>query len=271
MAAGSTLHRIEPGAKVHLGKLPTDDASAAPGDKATTTAALDGLRTRLADLQEVLWAERRQRLLVVLQGLDTSGKGGIVSHVFRGVNPAGLRVTSFKAPTEDEQARDYLWRIHAHVPAAGELGIFDRSHYEDVLIARAEDLVPPATWKRRYAHINAFEELLVDEGTTIVKFLLHLSKDEQRRRLQARLDTPEKRWKFRQDDLRTRARWDDYEEAFEEALERTSTAHAPWHVVPADRKWYARWAVATVVVATLEGMGLRWPEPEDLSDVVIPD
>jgi PPK2 family polyphosphate:nucleotide phosphotransferase len=271
MADGLELHRIEPGRGIDLSKLPTLDTSAAPGDKAVTVAALEGLAQRLAELQEVLYAERRRRVLVVLQGLDTAGKGGIIEHVIGAVNPVGLRVTSFKAPTEEERARDYLWRVHAHVPASGELGVFDRSHYEDVLAVRVEGLVPKAQWKRRYAHIRAFERLLADEGTTIVKVLLHLSRGEQKRRLEARLSEPHKRWKLNPEDLRTRERWDDHQAAFEDAIVRTATPHAPWHVVPADSKWYARWAVATILVARLEALDLRWPEPPDLSGFVVPD
>jgi PPK2 family polyphosphate:nucleotide phosphotransferase len=271
MTGGVELHRIEPGSHVELSKLPTLDTSAAPGDKATTRAALDELTTRLAELQDVLYAESERKLLLVIQGLDTSGKGGIIEHVIGAVNPIGLRITSFKAPTEEELARDYLWRVHANVPAKGEIGVFDRSHYEDVLAARVEGIVPKARWKRRYDHIVGFERLLADEGTTIVKVLLHLSRAEQKRRLEARLAEPHKRWKFNPDDLTTRAKWDDYQAAFEDALERTAQPHAPWHVIPADRKWYARWAVATILVARLEAMDLRWPEPPDLTDVVIPD
>jgi PPK2 family polyphosphate:nucleotide phosphotransferase len=269
MADGRDLHRVEPGNRVDLSELPTLDTSAAPGDKAVTRAALGDLKDRLADLQDVLYAERERKVLLVVQGLDTAGKGGILEHVIGAVNPIGVRITSFKAPTEEELARDYLWRVHAQVPARGELGVFDRSHYEDVLAARVEGLVPKARWERRYDHIRAFEQLLADEGTTIVKVLLHLSKAEQKRRLEARLARPHKRWKFNPEDLRTRARWDDYQAAFEDAVERTGTPWAPWYVVPADKKWYARWAVASILVATLEAMDLRWPEPGDLADVVI--
>ena len=260
---------MKPGTKVDLASIDPGDTSAGPEDKDAGRAALVPLTERLADLQEQLYAGAEHRLLVVLQGLDTSGKGGTVDHVLGAAHPVGLRVVSFKAPTRDELARDYLWRIHANVPKAGEIGVFDRSHYEDVLVARVEGLVPEARWKRRYDHINAFEQLLVDEGTTIVKVLLHISKDEQRERLQARLEDPAKRWKFRPDDLATRARWDDYQAAFAEAVSRTSTDHAPWHVVPADRKWYRDWAVATILVAVLEGLDLTWPQPEGLDGIVV--
>jgi PPK2 family polyphosphate:nucleotide phosphotransferase len=270
MADGKRLHRIDPGWKVDLAAIDPADTSAAPGDKDATKDATEPLVSRLAELQEILWARRRETVLVVLQGIDTSGKGGTVEHVFGAVNPAGLQVTSFKAPSENELARDYLWRVHANVPADGEIGVFDRSHYESVLAERVLELVPEERWRRRYDHINAFEQLLVDEGTTIVKLLLHISKDEQKRRLEARLTTPEKQWKFQIGDLDARAQWDDYQAAFAEAVERTSTEPAPWHVIPGDKKWYRNWAVATILVATLEAMDLTWPEPEaDLSGVVI--
>ena len=270
MADRARLHRIEPGTPVDLADIGTADTSAAPGDKTTTKAATVPLVDRLAELQEVLWARRQERVLVVLQGIDTSGKGGTVSHVFDGVNPAGLKVTSFKAPSESELERDYLWRVHANVPAAGEIGVFDRSHYEDVLAVRVLGLVPEARWRRRFDHINAFEQMLADEGTTVVKLLLHISKDEQKARLEARLAEPQKHWKFQVGDLDARARWDDYQAAFADTVERTATDLAPWHVIPADKKWYRNWAVASILVETLEGMHLTWPVPEaDLSSVTI--
>ena len=210
----------------------------------------------------MLWARQQERVLVVLQGIDTSGKGGTVQKVFgAGEARPACRVTSFNAPTEDELARDYLWRVHANVPAKGEIGVFDRSHYEDVLAVRVLELVPEEQWRRRYDHINDFERLLTDEGTTIVKVFLHISKDEQKARLQARLDEPTKRWKFKTSDLEARARWDDWETAFEEAIEQTSTEHAPWYVVPADKKWYRDWAVASIMVAVLERHGPRLARP----------
>ncbi len=270
MADAIRLHRIKPGARVDLSKIDPGDASAAPGDKQTTLLTGFPLAERLAALQDVLWAGGRERVLVVLQGMDTSGKGGTVKRVFGAVNPAGLRVTSFKAPTSTELARDYLWRVHTEVPAKGEIGVFDRSHYEDVLAVRVHELAPKARWSKRYDHINAFEQLLVDEGTTVVKILLHISKDEQRKRLQSRLDDPRKHWKFRLSDLDARAEWTAYQAAFEDMLERTSTEHAPWYVVPADKKWYRDWAVATIMVATLEAMELTWPDsPDDIAGVVI--
>lgn len=270
MADARRLHRIDHGAPVDLKSIDPADTSAAPGDKRATRAATEPLTERLAELQDVLWARRHEKVLVVLQGIDTSGKGGTVKHVLGAVNPAGLQVTSFKAPSESELARDYLWRVHANVPAGGEIGVFDRSHYEDVLAVRVLGLVPEERWRRRYDHIRCFERILADEGTTIVKLLLHISKAEQRSRLEARLDKPHKNWKFEFGDLDARAQWDDYQAAFAEAVERTTAPHAPWHVIPADKKWYRNWAVASILVATLEGMDLSWPEPDDdLSEVVI--
>ena len=267
--ADAKLHRIDPGAAPQLADRDTADTSAAPGGKAETREATEPLVARLAELQDVLWARQDERVLVVLQGIDTSGKGGTVKKVLGAINPVGLRVKSFNVPTEDELAHDYLWRVHANVPAIGEIGVFDRSHYEDVLAVRVLELVPEARWRRRYDHINDFERLLTDEGTTIVKVFLHISKDEQKERLEARLAEPTKRWKFKRSDLDARAAWDEWEAAFEEAIEKTGTKHAPWHVIPADKKWYRDWAVATILVSVLEGMDLKWPEPDDLDGIVI--
>ena len=270
IAEATRLHRVKPGSKVDLAGIDTADVSAAPGDKQATNEASQELVERLAALQDILWARQQERLLVVLQGIDTSGKGGTVEHVFGAVNPAGLRVTSFKAPSESELARDYLWRVHANVPEGGEIAVFDRSHYEDVTAVRVLGLLPKSRWSKRFEHINAFEQLLADEGTTIIKVLLHISKDEQKRRLESRLEEPHKHYKFRLSDLDARKQWDEYQEAFTEMVERTATEHAPWHIIPADKKWYRNWAVATIVTGVLEGMDLTWPEsPDDLTDVEI--
>jgi PPK2 family polyphosphate:nucleotide phosphotransferase len=271
MTGDRTLHRIKPGSKVDLAKIDPSDTSAAPGDKGATTKALAPLTQRLADLHAILWAAAEHRVLLVLQGIDTAGKGGTIEHVLDTVHPAGLRVVSFKAPSATELAHDYLWRVHANVPAAGELGVFDRSHYEDVLAVRVEQLVPEERWQRRFEHINGFEKMLTDEDTTIVKIFLHISKEEQGERLRARIKDPKKQWKFRQDDLETRSKWDDYQVAFAEAIERTSTKHAPWHVIPANQKWYRNWAVATILVGVFEELHLEWPRPkDDPSGIIIP-
>ena len=217
-----------------------------------------------------MWAGDRHKLLVVLQAMDTGGKDGTIRRVFEGVNPQGVRVANFKAPTAIELAHDYLWRVHRQTPASGEIAVFNRSHYEDVLIVRVLDLVPPDRWQRRYEHIRNFEQLLVDEGTTILKFYLHISKDEQAERLQARLDDPTKGWKFNAGDLDHRELWDAYMEAFGVALGETSTPDAPWYVVPANRKWYRDLAVAQTIVTALEGLDMSYPDPEEgLDDVVI--
>jgi PPK2 family polyphosphate:nucleotide phosphotransferase len=263
-------YRVKPGTRVDLGEHAPDDRSGFDGTKDDARQVLQKLNERLTELQEMLYAERRHKVLVVLQGMDTSGKDGSIRHVFEGVNPQGVRVAAFKAPTPLELDHDYLWRIHQPVPGKGEIVIFNRSHYEDVLVVRVHNLVPPEVWKRRYEQINAFERLLVEEGTTIVKFFLHISPDEQKARLQDRLDDPRKRWKFRLGDLAERKLWADYMRAYEDALSKTSTEWAPWHIVPSDREWYRNLVVATLLVETLEGFKMAYPEPEeDLSNVVI--
>jgi PPK2 family polyphosphate:nucleotide phosphotransferase len=202
--------------------------------------------------------------------MDTAGKGGTIRRVFQRSNPSGVRVTAFKAPTEDELARDFLWRVHPHVPADGQIAVFDRSHYEDVLITRVHDLVPAPAWKARYRHIREFEQMLVDEGTTICKIFLHLSFDRQRERLQARLDNADKHWKLRLDDIEERRYWDAYQAAYEAMVRETATPQAPWYVVPADRKWYRNLVAAQVVVGALDGLDLSYPpSPDDLTDAVV--
>jgi len=261
-------YRIAPGATVRLAEWdPRDDGGL---DRKAAEKQTKRLNKRLEELQELLYAEGKHKVLVVLQATDTGGKDGTIRHVFDGTNPQGVKVASFKKPTPQELAHDYLWRVHARTPGSGEIVIFNRSHYEDVLVVRVHDLVPEERWSRRYDHINAFERTLTDEGTTIVKFFLHISKAEQAERLQARLDDPTKHWKFSVGDLGERKRWDDYQAAFEEMLSRTSQPAAPWYVVPADRKWYRNLVVASVLVETLEGMAMSYPEPQDdLSGVVI--
>ena len=264
--------RVKPGHKLALDDL---DTRATPfwdsEDKAGAVVRLAQLNERLETLQELLWAQGTERVLVVLQAMDAGGKDGTIRHVFEGVNPTGVRVASFKRPTERELAHDYLWRVHREVPGNGELTIFNRSHYEDVLVVRVENLVPKKRWQKRYDHIVDFEQMLVDEGTTIVKLFLHISRDEQRERLQARLDEPHKRWKFEAGDLGPREKWDDYQDAFAEALARTSTESAPWFIIPSDRKWYRNIAVSEILIQTLEGLDMRFPEaPEGLADIMIP-
>jgi len=225
-------------------------------------ARLQELVERLRVLHNRLVAEADRSLLLVLQGMDTSGKDGTIRSVLTGVNPQGCQVVSFREPTTTELDHDYLWRVHAVCPADGELAIFNRSHYEDVVAVRVRGIVPEPVWRRRYAHIRAFEQLLVDEGTTVVKVFLHLSRDEQRKRLQERLDNPEKRWKFKAGDLDDRRLWDDFAEAYEDAIHETSTAYAPWYVVPADHNWVRNLCVAEILVDALERLDPQLPEPD---------
>ena len=254
--------RVAPGSDPGLAQR---DTRRLPGveHKAAAEELLDRLTARLDRLQARLFAENRRSILLVLQGLDASGKDGVIRAVFTGVNPQGVRVVSFRAPTDTERAHDYLWRIHAALPSRGEIGIFNRSHYEDVVAVRLHALAPEEVWSRRPGHIREWERMLADEGTTLVKVFLNVSKKEQQARLQERIDDPEKRWKFRKDDLAVRARFDDYIEAYDDVIEQTSTEHAPWYVVPADHNWVRATAVAELLVAALERIGPQLPEPEE--------
>ncbi len=269
--------RARPGKKVDLSSIdpkstPEWDYKDDGEDKERAQALLPELNERLESLQELLYAQGKERLLVVIQAMDAGGKDGTVRHVFEGVNPTGVEVASFKRPTDEELAHDYLWRVHKHVPADGQIVIFNRSHYEDVLVVRVAEIVEEKRWKRRFEHIVNFEQMLADEGTTIIKIFLHISKDEQKERLQDRLDRPEKNWKFETGDLGPRSQWDDYMKAFEDVLEKTSTDDAPWYIVPANRKWYRNVAVSEIVIQTLEGLDMSFPPPEDgLDQIVIPD
>jgi PPK2 family polyphosphate:nucleotide phosphotransferase len=247
-----------------LDEIDPASTSGAPGDRVATETSIPQLHERLFSLQDRLWAEARRSLLVVLQGMDAAGKDGTIKHVFSGVNPQGTRVAVFKQPTPEELSHDFLWRVHQHAPRAGEIGIFNRSHYEDVLIARVDHLVEERVWRERYELINAFERALAHGGTTTVKLFLHISHEEQGRRLTERVERPDKRWKIDKSDFTERARWDDYRAAYTEALERTCTDTAPWYVVPADHKWYRNWAVSRILIETLEAMDPRYPEPPPL-------
>ena len=270
MLIDTAPYRVLPGSAVDLRTIGTRDTGTFEGDKKDARAILEEMTARLSELQEKFYADGGHRLLVVLQATDTGGKDGTIKKVFRGVNPAGVRMASFKQPTDHELARDYLWRVHAQVPRDGEITIFNRSHYEDVLIVRVKEIVPEDVWSKRYAHINDFERLLSDEGTTIIKIFLHISKEEQRDRLQERLDDPTKHWKFNTGDITERRRWDDYQAAYQDMMERTSQAHAPWFIVPAGRKWFRNLVVSSILIETLESLDLRYPpNTEDLSDVVI--
>jgi PPK2 family polyphosphate:nucleotide phosphotransferase len=253
-------YRVRPGTTVALKHMDPQDHTAFDGNKIEAEQELAQLEDRLAVLQDLLWADASHAVLVVLQALDGGGKDGTVRHVFRGLNPQSVKVSAFKSPSTEELSHDYLWRVHARAPVRGELTIFNRSHYEDVLVVRVHDMVPVEVWQRRFGHINCFERMLTDEGTTIVKFFLHISKDEQKRRLDARLAEPDKRWKFSQQDLAERERWSEYIEAYEDVLSQTSTSYAPWYVVPADTKWYRNLVVSRVLVKTLEELHMHYPE-----------
>jgi PPK2 family polyphosphate:nucleotide phosphotransferase len=244
------------------------DASATPGfsgKKSDAPAATEALAPELGELQERLYAVGRTaedgapKILVILQGMDTSGKGGVIRHAIGMVDPQGVRVTAFKAPTDKERKEHYLARIEREVPEPGTIGIFDRSHYEDVLVVRVDRLLSDDVWSARYDEINAFEQRLVDDGTVLIKCFLHISSAEQKERLLARLEDPTKHWKYNPGDVDVRARWDDYQAAYADALERCSTQHAPWYVVPSDRKWYRNWAVAQLLVEHLRALDLTWP------------
>jgi PPK2 family polyphosphate:nucleotide phosphotransferase len=261
----SELLRL-PAGPVDLSMIDANGKPGFDGGKADGAKALPKLGAELADLQEKLFAEgytgSRQRVLLVLQGMDTSGKGGVLSHTVGMLEVSGVTLKSFKKPTEEELAHDFLWRIEEALPAAGEIGIFDRSHYEDVLVVKVHELAEPDEVERRYGAINTFEKKLTDTGTTVIKCMLHISAEEQRQRLLARLDDPTKQWKFKPGDVDERARWSDYQAAYATALERCNTSNAPWYVVPSDRKWYRNWAIAQLLLEALRALDLDWPAPD---------
>lgn len=261
---------VQPGATVQLGQWDPDDKSLFELGKAEGKKTLLALNQELESLQELLYAEGKHKVLIILQAMDTGGKDGTIRHVFEGVNPQGVKVASFKVPTPTELAHDYLWRVHKHTPGQGEIVIFNRSHYEDVLVVRVHNLVPEEVWSRRYEHIRAFEKTLADEGTTILKFYLHISREEQKERLQARLDEPQKRWKFSKGDLAERALWDRYQAAYQEALSQTSTEYAPWYVIPANRKWYRNLVISTIIINKLKSLQMAYPPAEEgLEGIII--
>lgn len=262
--------RVTPGSTARLAKRDPDDLLGAADGKRRGRLRADRSTDRIAELQELLWAEGRQSLLVVLQGMDASGKDGATRRLLTGVNPQGCSVTSFKAPSSTEFDHDYLWRIHQACPARGAIAIFNRSHYEDVVTTQVLGMIDAKEASRRMGEINEFEHHLTSQGTTIVKIFLNLSKDEQRRRLQERIDRPEKHWKMDLQDLETRRHWDDYQRLYDRAIGATSTDHAPWHVVPADRKWLRDVAVSELVVEALERMNPAFPPPRpELSGIVV--
>jgi PPK2 family polyphosphate:nucleotide phosphotransferase len=250
------------GATIDLADIDPDSTEGAPGKKKDTHEASEELKRSLIELQERLWAENKRSVLLVLQALDAGGKDGAIRKVFSGVNPQGCRVTSFKRPSEEELEHHFLWRINRALPRRGEIGIFNRSHYEDVVTVRVHGKIDAQTVRQRIHTINSFERGLADDGVTIVKVFLHISKEEQAERLRARLEDPTKHWKFASADLEERARWDLYQAAFADAISATSTEAAPWYVVPADHKWYRDWALLSILVDTLRQMAPSFPDPE---------
>jgi PPK2 family polyphosphate:nucleotide phosphotransferase len=264
-------YRVEPGERLRLADVDPDESEGYQRKK-DVAEELKRHRDRIADLQARLYGEQKRSLLIVLQAMDTGGKDGTIKGVFQGVNPQGCQVWSFKAPSNEEAAHDFLWRYHQKAPPKGMIHIFNRSHYEDVLIVRVKDLVPEPVWRPRYEAINQFEYALTADGVTALKFFLHISRDEQKRRLESRLQDPDKRWKFSSNDLKERAWWDDYQAAFEDAVNECSTAYAPWYVVPANKKWYRNLVVARTIADTLEAMDPRFPAAEKgLENVSVPD
>jgi PPK2 family polyphosphate:nucleotide phosphotransferase len=265
------LYRVDPDRPIRLADLDPEE-SEQYGGKKDVADELEHQRQRISDLQERLYAENKQSLLIVLQAMDTGGKDGTIRSVFQGVNPQGCQVWSFKAPSVDELEHDFLWRYHARTPPRGIITIFNRSHYEDVLIVRVKELIAEEVWRHRYRMINEFEHMLTLNNTTIIKFYLHISKQEQKARLQARLDDPSKHWKFSTNDIKERAYWDLYQAAFEDAINQCSTAHAPWYTVPANKKWYRNLVIARTIADTLAMMNPQYPESaENLTGIVIAD
>ena len=265
----TNIHQLDPNNSIQLANTSTSGKDF-HSDRETAEAEFRALRKEFIELQRRLYAEDKHKFLIVFQAMDAGGKDGAIRNVFKGVNPQGVVVTSFKGPSKEELQHDFLWRIHKAVPAKGMIGVFNRSHYEDVLIVRVDSLVPESVWRPRYEQIKQFEHMLHSTGTTIIKFYLHISKDEQKERFQSRVDEPEKNWKFSFEDLEKRKQWDDYMAAYEEMLNQTTTAYAPWHVIPADQKWYRNLALMRTIVTTLRRLDSQYPSPEgDLTGVVV--
>jgi PPK2 family polyphosphate:nucleotide phosphotransferase len=261
---------VKPNTKVDLSKWNASNTGDFKDGKPEALVQMEQLNRRLESLQEMLFAEHKHKVLVILQAMDAGGKDGAIRRVFDGVNPSGVRAVGFKSPSIEELEHDFLWRVHKQVPGKGEMVIFNRSHYEDVLVVRVHNLVPKEVWSKRFDQINDFERMLAESGTTILKFYLHIDADEQKQRLQARLDDPAKRWKFRLGDLEDRKYWDDYMQAYEEVLSKTSTDYAPWYIVPANHKWFRDLVISSVLVDSLDGLNMKYPEPlENLSGIVI--
>ncbi len=268
--SASALFRLKPGKPVSLSDKAAEKEPLLSGYEDRDEARLAKLALKINSLQDLLWSNQSQRMLLVLQGTDTSGKDGTARFVFANTSPLGVRIAAFKAPTEEERAHDYLWRVHQLVPRAGEIVIFNRSHYEDVLVPWVNRWIDKDELKRRFAHLNAFEKLLSDTGTTVLKVMLHISFEEQRKRLQERIDDPTKHWKFSLGDLETRKHWPEYQRAYEKMIAATGTTHAPWHVVPADNKTHRNIAIAELVIDALEGMKLKAPKAKpELKSLVV--
>ena len=253
-------YRVKPGSRVDLSKIDSGKKSLFGGaNKLEVEPQFKDLQDQLQKLQKILYSQNKHRILVVMQAMDTGGKDGCIKHVFSHIDPQGIHVRSFKKPSEEELSYDFLWRIHSKVPHRGQLVIFNRSHYEDIISVRVKKLFPDEVWQRRQRHVVDFERMLAEEGTTIVKIFLHISKEEQKRRLEERLKNPEKHWKFNPDDLAERARWNDFMTAYEDVIGSTSTKHAPWYIVPADRKWYRNLCVARIMLDTLKSLDMKLP------------
>jgi len=258
-------YKITDTSKFKLALFDPDETDQWPDGKKKAKKEIDKMRDDLINLQRTLYAENKHKLLIVLQAMDAGGKDGTIRSIFKGVNPQGVKVVGFKVPTEEEISHDYLWRIHKHTPRNGEIVIFNRSHYEDVLVVRVHQLVPEKHWKKRYQHIREFEKLLSDEGTTIIKIFLHISLDEQKERFMERIEMKEKQWKFNPGDLEERKLWGNYMDAFDQAIKETSTNYAPWYVIPANRNWYRDFIVTSIIVDTLKKLKMKYPQPiEDI-------
>jgi PPK2 family polyphosphate:nucleotide phosphotransferase len=259
---------VKPGSKVELSDRDPDDTHGVT--KGEAARLLSKHQTRMDALQDLLYAEKKHALLIVLQALDAGGKDGTIRHVMSGVNPQSCQVTSFKEPTPEELGHDFLWRVHRAVPIKGNIGMFNRSHYEDVLIVRVHKLVPKSVWSERYRRINDFETLLASSGVKILKFFLHISKDEQKKRFQERLSDPNKKWKISPADFKERGYWDRYMRAYQDALSKCSADHAPWYVIPANQKWFRNLAISQIIVEALESLKMKYPQPSiDSSTIVI--
>jgi len=258
----SREYRVKEGEQIDLTKMETRDKSLYDGGKQDHYEELHELREELREMQNLLYAEGKHKLLVVIQAMDTGGKDGCVKSVFGRVDPQGINVSAFKKPSEEELAHDYLWRIHQHVPANGMISVFNRSHYEDIIAVRVKKIFPESVWSKRYRHIIEFERMLADEGTKIVKIFLNISKEEQKERLQERLDDTAKHWKFNPGDLEDRERWDEFMVAYSELISKTSTDHAPWYVIPADRKWYRNLTVSQIVIDAIKSLNMDYPQIE---------